>query len=144
MQPVLRVLHDVSFDYTKAVESWNTFFYSLVLARAIHSLAKIGDELHISPMENGLTLKTVNASKSAYSAFNFHLPFFLDYTHISENTVQADTEEDTVIKCKLPMKVWQITLIWSTVCLRCCFVSSPSCLYLGRSEPWKNQLKHVR
>ncbi|XP_046638173.1 cell cycle checkpoint control protein RAD9A-like isoform X2 [Daphnia pulicaria] len=75
-----------------------------VLARAIHSLAKIGDELHISPMENGLTLKTVNASKSAYSAFNFHLPFFLDYTHISENTVHADPEEDTVIKCKLPMK----------------------------------------
>nr|SVE88792.1 EOG090X0A9P [Daphnia sinensis]SVE89416.1 EOG090X0A9P [Daphnia sinensis]SVE90665.1 EOG090X0A9P [Daphnia sinensis]SVE91291.1 EOG090X0A9P [Daphnia sinensis] len=75
-----------------------------VLARAIHCLAKIGDELHIEPTENGLTLKTVNASKSAYSAFNFHLPFFLDFCHISENTVQADPDEDTVIKCKLPMK----------------------------------------
>ncbi|XP_057369553.1 cell cycle checkpoint control protein RAD9A-like isoform X2 [Daphnia carinata] len=75
-----------------------------VLARAIHCLAKIGDELHIEPTENGLTLKTVNASKSAYSAFNFHLPFFLDFYHISENTVQADSDEDTVIKCKLPMK----------------------------------------
>ncbi|KAK4010634.1 cell cycle checkpoint control protein RAD9A isoform X2 [Daphnia magna] len=75
-----------------------------VLARAIHCLAKIGDELHIEPTENGLTLKTVNASKSAYSAFNFHLPFFLDFCHISENTIQADPDEDTVIKCKLPMK----------------------------------------
>nr|SVE74334.1 EOG090X0A9P [Daphnia barbata] len=75
-----------------------------VLARAIHSLAKIGDELHIEPTANGLTLKTVNASKSAYSAFNFHIPFFLDYCHLSENTVHADPEEDTVIKCKLPMK----------------------------------------
>nr|SVE73091.1 EOG090X0A9P [Ceriodaphnia reticulata] len=77
-----------------------------VLARAIHSLAKIGDELHIEPTENGLTLKTVNSSKSAYSAFSFHVPFFLDYNHISENTVQqaADNEDETVIKCKLPMK----------------------------------------
>nr|SVE75279.1 EOG090X0A9P [Daphnia dolichocephala] len=75
-----------------------------VLARAIHSLAKIGDELHIEPTANGLTLKTVNASKSAYSAFNFHIPFFLDFCHLSENTVHPDPEEDTVIKCKLPMK----------------------------------------
>lgn len=76
-----------------------------VLARAIHSLAKIGDELHIEPTENGLTLKTVNASKSAYSAFSFHIPFFLDFSHISENTVEANNEDETVIKCKLPMKV---------------------------------------
>nr|SVE94392.1 EOG090X0A9P [Simocephalus serrulatus] len=75
-----------------------------VLARAIHSLAKIGDELHIEPTENGLTLKTVNASKSAYSAFSFHIPFFLDFSHISENTVEANNEDETVIKCKLPMK----------------------------------------
>nr|SVE73710.1 EOG090X0A9P [Daphnia atkinsoni] len=75
-----------------------------VLTRAIHCLAKIGDELHIEPTANGLTLKTVNASKSAYSAFTFHLPFFLDFCHISENTVQPDPEDDTVIKCKLPMK----------------------------------------
>lgn len=81
------------------------FCFWSVLARAIHCLAKIGDELHIEPTENGLTLKTVNASKSAYSAFNFHLPFFLDFCHISENTIQADPDEDTVIKCKLPMKV---------------------------------------
>ena len=105
MEPVLKVLFYSSFPRSYSLK--HTFFSSSVLARAIHSLAKIGDELHIAPTENGLTLKTVNASKSAYSAFNFHIPFFLDYSHISENTVQADPDDDTVIKCKLPMKVWK-------------------------------------
>lgn len=85
-------------------------FFPLVLARAIHSLAKIGDELHIEPTENGLVLKTVNSSKSAFSSFRFHVPFFLCYSHISENTVQPSTAASqnvnpTVVKCKLPMKV---------------------------------------
>jgi len=74
-----------------------------IFARAIHSLAKIGDELHIEPVQDGLILKTVNSSRSAYSAFNFHIPFFLNYIYVSDSTASANQEEQ-VIKCKLPMK----------------------------------------
>lgn len=92
----------------------DNFLCGLVLARAIHSLAKIGDELHIEPTENGLTLKTVNSSKSAYSAFSFHIPFFLNYSQVSETAEANNTPEDAVIKCKLPMKVlYWIILIYA-------------------------------
>ena len=78
----------------------------IVLARAIHSLAKMGDELHIEPSPDGLVLKTVNSSKSAYGDYRFHLPFFLSFSCISENTVNPNDGEEQVIKCKLPMKVY--------------------------------------
>ena len=80
-------------------------FFDTVFGRAIHSLAKIGDELHIEPATDGLILKTVNSSRSAYAAFKFPIPFFINYSYISENTMQNDVQEEEVIKCKLPMKV---------------------------------------
>ena len=83
----------------------NSVFFCTVLARAIHSLAKIGDELHIEPSPDGLILKTVNSSRSAYSAFKFHIPFFLNYHYTSESILDPNPEEEQVIKCKLPMKV---------------------------------------
>jgi len=50
-------------------------------------------------------LKTVNSSKSAYTAFNFHIPFFLNYSCVSANATNLESEEgEDVIKCKLPMK----------------------------------------
>lgn len=85
---------------------WQLYsLYVLVLARSIHSLAKMGDELHIEPSPDGLILKTVNASKSAYGDYRFHLPFFLSFSCISENTVNPNDGEELVMKCKLPMKV---------------------------------------
>lgn len=83
----------------------SVFIAIAVLARALHALAKIGEELHFEPTENGLIIKTVNSSKSAFSSFHFRLPFFLTYDYRSENTADANNQDDMIVKCKLPMKV---------------------------------------
>lgn len=79
--------------------------FVIVFAKAIHSLAKIGDELHFEPMEDGLVLKTVNSSRSAYATFRFRIPFFLNFQRCSENTVLKEVDPEEIVKCKLPVKV---------------------------------------
>jgi len=47
-----------------------------MLGKAIHSLAKIGDEVYLEPGGDGLALRAVNSSRSAYATFNFANSFF--------------------------------------------------------------------
>ena len=54
--------------------------FLLVLARAIHSLAKIGEDLHIDPSESGLAIRTVNGTKSAFVSYSFKTSFFSSYS----------------------------------------------------------------
>ncbi|XP_046386202.1 cell cycle checkpoint control protein RAD9A [Ischnura elegans] len=75
-----------------------------VLARAIHALAKIGDELYIEPLPEGISFRTVNSSRSAYASFNFAPSFFINYSEGNlSSATQGDDEADTV-KCKVSMK----------------------------------------
>lgn len=65
-----------------------------VLAKAVHSLSRIGDELYVEPQEDGLALRSVNSSRSAYACFLFSPLFFSRYT----------TNCDNSFRCKMAIK----------------------------------------
>ncbi|ELV09514.1 cell cycle checkpoint control protein RAD9A isoform X2 [Tupaia chinensis] len=67
-----------------------------VLGKAVHSLSRIGDELYLEPLEDGLSLRTVNSSRSAYACFLFAPLFFHQY--------QAATPGQDLLRCKILMK----------------------------------------
>ncbi|CAH1389731.1 unnamed protein product [Nezara viridula] len=66
-----------------------------IVARAVHSLAKVGDEIFIQPAEDELLFRTINAAKSAFAEFRMCRSFFSSF---SFSPPQNDTE------CKITMK----------------------------------------
>ncbi|KAM0725546.1 Cell cycle checkpoint control protein RAD9A [Formica fusca] len=68
-----------------------------VLAKAIHMLAKIGDEMYVNPQQEFISFRTVNMAKSAYSDITFHKNFFSYY-------ILGDIEEEEAQKCKISMR----------------------------------------
>ncbi|XP_033014998.1 cell cycle checkpoint control protein RAD9A isoform X1 [Lacerta agilis] len=70
------------------------------LGKAVHSLSRVGDEIYIEPLQEGLSLRTVNASRSAYACFLFAPLFFQLYQPgESESDLDADG-----FRCKVLMK----------------------------------------
>ncbi|XP_012061347.1 PREDICTED: cell cycle checkpoint control protein RAD9A [Atta cephalotes] len=67
------------------------------LAKAIHTLAKIGDEMYVNPQEESISFRTVNMAKSAYSNFTFHRNFFSYYD-------LGNLDEEEAQKCKISMR----------------------------------------
>lgn len=66
-----------------------------VLAKAIHSFARIGIELYVeADAKSGLSMRTVNMTKSAFSSVLFNLDFFSSF--------DVKSAEET--QCKLSMK----------------------------------------
>ncbi|XP_057585498.1 cell cycle checkpoint control protein RAD9A isoform X2 [Hippopotamus amphibius kiboko] len=87
-----------------------------VLGKAVHSLSRIGDELYLEPLEDGLSLRTVNSSRSAYACFLFARLFFQQY--------QAATPGQHPLRCKILMKSFlsvfrSLAMLEKTV-ERCC------------------------
>lgn len=60
-----------------------------VFARAIHSLAKIGEELYVDPSIDGLAIRTVNSSRSAFVSYTFKPSFFSSYSHQSKKNANS-------------------------------------------------------
>ncbi|XP_066148964.1 cell cycle checkpoint control protein RAD9A isoform X1 [Euwallacea fornicatus] len=70
-----------------------------VLARAVHALAKIGDELFIEAKIDKLTFLTFNQSKTVCGQFHMLDSFFSLY-----NVQQGHAKENTAISLKIHMK----------------------------------------
>ncbi|XP_057326334.1 cell cycle checkpoint control protein RAD9A [Microplitis mediator] len=68
-----------------------------VLARAIHALGKIGEELYVLPQDQSLSFRTVSMTNSAYCDFTFNHQFFSYYNY-------GNLEEDDASKCKVSMR----------------------------------------
>ncbi|XP_074740742.1 cell cycle checkpoint control protein RAD9A isoform X1 [Strix uralensis] len=69
-----------------------------VLGRAVHSLSRIGDELYLEPTDSGLSLRTVNSSRSAFASFLFAPLFFQLYE------VGGPPPDRELFRCKVLMK----------------------------------------
>ncbi|XP_048826593.1 cell cycle checkpoint control protein RAD9A [Brienomyrus brachyistius] len=101
-----------------------------VLAKAVQSLSKLGEELYLEPQENGLALRTVNSSRSAYACFLFSPLFFQKYTPPKSSTqrckmviksVQAvfkslSSLEKTVEKCHIELDIEKSRLTFTLHC----------------------------
>ncbi|KAI4495642.1 hypothetical protein M0802_008477 [Mischocyttarus mexicanus] len=68
-----------------------------IVAKAIHALAKIGDEMYVEPQSNNLSFRSVNMANSAYADFTFFENYFSYYDF-------DDLEEDEALKCKISMR----------------------------------------
>ncbi|XP_066893798.1 cell cycle checkpoint control protein RAD9A isoform X3 [Kogia breviceps] len=94
-----------------------------VLGKAVHSLSRIGDELYLEPLEDGLSLRTVNSSRSAYACFLFAPLFFQQY--------QAATPGQDPLRCKILMKSFlsvfrSLAMLEKTVEKCCIFLNGRS------------------
>lgn len=69
-----------------------------VLAKAIHSFARIGYELFLDATEDGLSIRTVSQAKSAFALIKFPPDFFEEYD------VDTDGDDEFENKCKISVK----------------------------------------
>ena len=72
-----------------------------LFARAIHCLAKIGHEIYVEPLKKGLSLRTVNSTRSAYGCFIFMISFFQTY---DDGISDDENSSNDGLKCKLSVK----------------------------------------
>ncbi|KAM8969836.1 cell cycle checkpoint control protein RAD9A isoform X1 [Sarcophilus harrisii] len=94
----------------------------IVLGKAAHSLSRIGDELYLEPLEDGLSLRTVNTSRSAFACFLFAPLFFQHYQ-------AARPPQRQPPRCKVLMKsflaVFRSLAALEKTVERCCITLSP-------------------
>nr|XP_020661652.1 cell cycle checkpoint control protein RAD9A isoform X1 [Pogona vitticeps]XP_020661653.1 cell cycle checkpoint control protein RAD9A isoform X1 [Pogona vitticeps]XP_020661654.1 cell cycle checkpoint control protein RAD9A isoform X2 [Pogona vitticeps]XP_020661656.1 cell cycle checkpoint control protein RAD9A isoform X2 [Pogona vitticeps]XP_020661657.1 cell cycle checkpoint control protein RAD9A isoform X2 [Pogona vitticeps] len=71
-----------------------------VLGKAVHSLSRIGDEIYIEPLQEGLSLRAINPSHSAYACFLFAPLFFQQY----QPGESGSNPDVGAFRCKVHMK----------------------------------------
>ncbi|XP_032074370.1 cell cycle checkpoint control protein RAD9A [Thamnophis elegans] len=70
------------------------------LGKAVHALSRIGEEIYIEPLEEGLSLRAINTSRSAYACFLFTSLFFQHY----QAGESGSDPDDGALRCKVLMK----------------------------------------
>ncbi|XP_078063829.1 cell cycle checkpoint control protein RAD9A-like, partial [Mustelus asterias] len=78
-----------------------------VIGRAVHALSRIGDDCYLEALEEGLALRAVNSSRSAFACFLFDPLFFQKYEHRSRPSAGDKECSGTVVenfRCKIVMK----------------------------------------
>jgi hypothetical protein len=80
-------------------------------SKSILTLSKIGDEIYLEPTQQSLSIRTVNASRSAFARFSFNQAFFTHYDpafNLPKGAVNPNetltTSQDDEFKCKIPAK----------------------------------------
>lgn len=109
--------------------------YFAAFGKAIYCLAKIGEELYIEALPDGvsiemtfivlgkltalfwlsndqLALKTVNGARSAFASFIFQRSFFHSYRDVrrapTRDLEDDDADEEEPLKCKISIKVYHM------------------------------------
>ena len=85
-----------------------------IFAKAVQCLAKIGNEIHFEALENGLALKTVDMSRSAFVCFVFLRSMFESYD-VGENEEDGNNENDTDDDVKFMAKIAVKTLLQGNI-----------------------------
>ena len=69
-------------------------------------MAKIGEDLYLSPQDDGLALRTINSSRSAFVSFLFHPTFFnrFEREQNDQDSSESDSQNEST-NCKITMKV---------------------------------------
>jgi len=88
-----------------------------LLGKAIHCLAKIGDEVYLEPANDSLALRTVNSSRSAYATFSFGRSFFstIEQTKVKEKDSPVDEEPCKVMVRSLLLAFRSLSVLEKTV-----------------------------
>uniref|UniRef100_A0A4Y0BI68 Cell cycle checkpoint control protein RAD9A n=1 Tax=Anopheles funestus TaxID=62324 RepID=A0A4Y0BI68_ANOFN len=68
-----------------------------MLARAVNCFSKIGNELFFEATPDGLDLKTINSTNTAYAVVQFRRDFFISFQQ-----GKADTPDENC--CKISVK----------------------------------------
>lgn len=78
-------------------------YFLIVLGKALHTLAKIGDEIYFEAQENQVVLSSVNAATTEFGWFKLLRQFFTDY-YIADNLSKTETPDETAIGVKIRAK----------------------------------------
>lgn len=77
---------------------WSTKNKFPVLGKAVNSFSRIGNELYLEATPNGLILRTVNDSQTAFAVMTFETGFFTDFK------IDRSNSDEFCNKCKVSMK----------------------------------------